>query len=296
MYGCHVHRERGRSLADSIDDAVAAAAGAGVDMRAAAFFVAGPRDRRVHVDAAEAARLRERFGPASARPLALLAHSAYAASPWGHDGDKPDFVRRELGIVGAAGGVGLVVHLPRRPHAEVLAQLPELLGAADAAMPALPRLYLETPALVDYQLYADPAQLGELWRGVRRLGLAERVGLCVDTAHLWTAGIDIAAYEPAAEWLAALTAGDGPAPADLAFHLNDSDCALGRGPDRHAALGQGRMWGSSGDGSSGSGGLAESGLAAFVDWIDRHGSVAILERRAPPLADYTVLAKLSRCV
>lgn len=281
--GPHVHREPGRPIAESIEAAVQFAADNGFRAQAAALFVGGPRSLRLAADDPESLR-------GCAETLALVAHSAYAAVPWDGDRRAVEYVRSELAACAAAGIGALVTHLPNKPADEVAAALPALLdGAADSG----PRLLLETPAHTPrHARYSTPEGLEGLFAAVdRRLGeRAEGVGLCVDTAHLWTGGVDLRGRAAAEEWLsdlerrlpAAITAG-------LVLHLNDSARALGSGPDEHAALGAGRIWGGAP--------LAESGLAAFAEFADRRGLVAILERngagRAAGLAsDYHRLRAL----
>ena len=64
----------------------------------------------------------------------------------------------------------------------------------------------------------------------------ERVGVCLDTCHLWAAGYDIATdYEGVMERLDTIV-GIGRV---RLFHLNDSKTGLGSARDRHAHIGQG---------------------------------------------------------
>ena len=78
----------------------------------------------------------------------------------------------------------------------------------------------------------------ELGGVLERLGHPERVGICIDTCHLFAAGYDIrtpAGYERAmAECVEIIGAGRV-----LAFHLNDATAALGSGLDRHEHIGHG---------------------------------------------------------
>jgi deoxyribonuclease-4 len=67
---------------------------------------------------------------------------------------------------------------------------------------------------------------------------AERIGVCIDTCHLFAAGYDIrtaAGYETA---MAALDAAVGRRRV-LAFHVNDARAPLGSGLDRHQHIGRG---------------------------------------------------------
>lgn len=66
------------------------------------------------------------------------------------------------------------------------------------------------------------------------------VGVCIDTCHIFTAGYDIRTEE---KWKAVLKEFDQKIGLDslYAFHLNDSQRALGSRVDRHANLGKGEI-------------------------------------------------------
>jgi deoxyribonuclease-4 len=81
---------------------------------------------------------------------------------------------------------------------------------------------------------------GELGALVKRLGGARRVGVCLDTCHLFAAGYDIrtpAGYDAA---MAECAREVGIARV-LAFHLNDARAPLGSGLDRHEHIGRGYL-------------------------------------------------------
>jgi deoxyribonuclease-4 len=62
-------------------------------------------------------------------------------------------------------------------------------------------------------------------------------GLCVDTAHLWSSGVDLSSSADVVKWFEGFV--------DPTFirliHLNDSANELG-GADKHAPIGHGKMW------------------------------------------------------
>ena len=81
---------------------------------------------------------------------------------------------------------------------------------------------------------------GELGTLLDRSERAERVGVCLDTCHLFVGGYDVrtvAGYRSAmAECARAVGLGRV-----LAFHLNDARAPLGSGLDRHEHIGRGRL-------------------------------------------------------
>lgn len=284
------------------------------DKTTAAIFVSNPRARAITLTDAEAAELRK-----SARHI--VAHSTYTATPWAMgNAECIAYVAHELRVCARAGIRGLVVHLTKSTPAVAAESVQAIrhayaAGAAGAGAASattndvIPTLFLETPAITAAgNHYNTPEKLGVLFALISSAPAspgAPPVGLCVDTAHLWTSGIDLRSRDAAAAWIAGLRnmaaahdaaaahavdaraspeAAAAPAKLQIMYHLNDSKNPLGVGPDSHEALGAGHIWR----------GLAprESGLAAFVADADRHGSVAILERKPIELleSDYAYVA------
>ncbi|MGH7312182.1 MAG: deoxyribonuclease IV, partial [Candidatus Rokuibacteriota bacterium] len=81
------------------------------------------------------------------------------------------------------------------------------------------------------------AELGAL---IGRVARPERVGVCIDTCHLFAAGYDI---RSAPGWEAAVAecAAQVGLERVLAFHLNDARAGLGSGLDRHEHIGEGAL-------------------------------------------------------
>jgi deoxyribonuclease IV len=99
------------------------------------------------------------------------------------------------------------------------------------------RIALENTAGGGGTLGRSFAELGAL---LDRAGRARRLGVCLDTCHLFAAGYDVrtpAGYAAAMAECARLV-GIGRV---LAFHLNDARAPLGSGLDRHEHIGRGRM-------------------------------------------------------
>jgi deoxyribonuclease-4 len=83
-------------------------------------------------------------------------------------------------------------------------------------------------------------RLTELGTLLRRAARPERLGVCLDTCHLYAAGYDIRA---AKGWAAALDecAKHVGLTRVLAFHLNDARAPVGSGLDRHEHIGRGHL-------------------------------------------------------
>jgi len=82
--------------------------------------------------------------------------------------------------------------------------------------------------------------LGHLAAILEKVQQPERLGICLDTAHLFEAGFDIRSR---AGWNRAMREANAQFGLGqvLAFHLNDSRTPLGSRVDRHAGIGQGHL-------------------------------------------------------
>jgi deoxyribonuclease-4 len=112
----------------------------------------------------------------------------------------------------------------------------EAIAAALAAVPG-PRVLVETTAGTGTTLGWRFEELAALIDAVPSPG-RERVGVCLDTAHVFAAGYDLRSDAPGV--LDALERSVGPGRLML-LHVNDSAAPLGSRRDRHAGLGSGEI-------------------------------------------------------
>jgi len=99
------------------------------------------------------------------------------------------------------------------------------------------RIALENTAGAGGVLGRTFAELGAL---LDRAGRPRRLGVCLDTCHLFAGGYDVrtpAGYEEATSECGRVVGLDRV----LAFHLNDAKAPLGSGLDRHEHIGRGEL-------------------------------------------------------
>ncbi len=118
--------------------------------------------------------------------------------------------------------------------ARVVAALDEVIARTPGARV---RVALENTAGAGRVLGRSFAELGQL---LGRVARPDRLGVCIDTCHLFAAGYDVRTREG---WQQALDECDSCVGLDrvIAFHLNDAASDLGSGLDRHAHIGRGRL-------------------------------------------------------
>jgi deoxyribonuclease-4 len=119
-----------------------------------------------------------------------------------------------------------------------LARAAEALGRVHAATPDFrARILLETTAGAGTLLCGTFEHLAWL---IERTPEGERLGVCLDTCHVFAAGYEL---RTPAGYAATMAAFDDVVGLEwlLALHLNDCQSALGARKDRHAHIGQGSI-------------------------------------------------------
>lgn len=193
--------------------------------------------------AAEAVRFRAAATGAGLGGL-CFAHAPYLLNPASED---PVLRERSVAVLadelrraGALGLAGVVLHPGSagggdRGEAEARCRA-ALAEALDRAGSSAARLLLEGQAGSGGQLGRTPAELARL---VESAGPGGRVGVCLDSAHLWGAGFDLLGdgWERVLGELGEHWRMQAP----QLFHGNDTEVELGSHRDRHAPPGEGRL-------------------------------------------------------
>ena len=299
--GNHVNKD-GEKMHHAILTTIDTADAHKVRLECAQIFAIGPRNNRENLSAEEKENIRKMTSNGLAR---IYIHSSYLSNPWGKKSEfGMSLVRRELAICEEIGGRGVVVHLARKPPAEIAKMVPRLLQAntgadADASnetptrAPSRAILFLEIesykplerdtyaiahelPASADIECtYETPHKLKQLTQALIKEGVdMDRVGICIDTAHLWAAGAYIASYHNMKNWLGEFP----PEIKNIMVHLNDQIWSLGGGKDEHAPLLLGTIWGKYNP-NTGTDSPQQSGLQAILEWSVENNIDMIMERK-----------------
>ena len=235
-----------------------------MDAQAVQVFTQSPRAwRPTNHDPANFERFKERRAEAGIE--GVLCHALYLVNL-----ASPDDVIYEKSVASlvntmqvacAIDADGVVFHVGSHLGAGFEAGL-------ERALPAL-RLALEHCSEATWLLVENSAGAGgtigrsidELAAIVDGLDRHPRVGVCLDSCHLWVSGVDVT---DDASLDATVRDVDGRIGLDRlrALHVNDADAPLGSNRDRHANVGEGQL----GD-----------GLEAFLGHPSLQGLPAVLE-------------------
>lgn len=177
----------------------------------------------------------------------VVAHGCYlinlAAPPGEGRRQSVAAFREEMLRAEQLGLPGLVTHPGAHLGAGVeagIARAAEALNRLHDSLPDLRlRVLLEVTAGQGSSLGGRFEELAAI---LERVEAADRLGICLDTCHLFAAGYDLGTPEGYAATMRALGACLGFARVG-AIHLNDSRGGLGSRVDRHAHIGEGRLGG-----------------------------------------------------
>ncbi len=174
---------------------------------------------------------------------ALLIHAVYLLNPASED---PDIRAKSLTSLTASlragdrlGAAGVVLHPGSAKGGDVdaaIARAGEVIAEALAESDTCP-LHLEDTAGAGGTLGRS---FGELAALIDAAGGPPRLGMCLDSCHLYASGYDIRTVEALD---ATLEACDREVGLDRlgSLHLNDSQVGLGSNRDRHAEMGTGEL-------------------------------------------------------
>jgi len=249
----------------------------GISINTIGIFVLGPKSVKVSVDSDDYDNIKE-------LNMNIFVHNAYISNSW-NDKLKQSlhFIHKQLEICEHIKAKGFVVHLPKN-NMELVIRVLKLLYDPKLST----KIYLEIPATkpVD-SIFEKPETLNELFNSIKHDidSNLKHFGLCIDTAHLWSSGVDISSYNNAKKWLYNLKIN----PKNIFIHLNDNVKKLGHAPDIHATLLQGEIW------KNYKNDIKNSGLYAFLEYIHIHNIPFIFERSYPEvLKDYLIIIDIFR--
>ena len=163
------------------------------------------------------------------------------------------------------GARGLVLHIGSHRGSGFDTALPGIVAGLVGALDSVDARDDPCPILLENAAGAGDTvgrSFEELATVIGAAGGDERLGVCLDTQHLWASGVPFATV-PDADDLLDLVAGTVGLDRLRCLHLNDSKVDFGANKDRHENIGDGT--------------IGSEGLAALLGHPDLQGLPAILE-------------------
>ncbi len=180
----------------------------------------------------------------------------------------------DLRLTERLGGVGCVIHMGCRLDISVKSAMSNMARSITHALKAVPgkvKILMETTAGGGSAIGATIEEFAQVYKLITPATLRKRVGIVVDTAHIFVAGYDIRTADGMSQFWKLLDKEIGYSHVDL-IHLNDSQTELGSRSDRHANLGEGYIFNPELGGS-------EDALKQLMQIATQHHIPVVLETR-----------------
>lgn len=189
-----------------------------LNLNAVQIFTHGPQSSR-------AAKLDHKDIIKTTSDIYLSVHSAYVLTGlWKAPNIFNDLLQKQLESCRKIKASDLVIHITKHPP-EIIAKVMNLVK--ELVIKSKVRLILEMVAnKAADDTYETPEKINYL---TSLIGPAKWWGWCIDTAHLWGAGVDIQTYAAMNQWMTKI---EHPNQIKM-IHLNGSSAILGSGKDKH---------------------------------------------------------------
>lgn len=201
-----------------------------LNLNAAQIFTHGPRGHiPVNMDRNE---IREY---ADANNITLVVHSSYPTIASWRPENHGTNVKKQLSACLELGAFGLVMHLPNLPPRDIARKMRVFTRFTHNANDATKILLEISPVKKENHehSYDTPIKLDELCYAIDNEGTAKSTwGICVDTAHLWASGTNVASSEAMKQWLREFKHNNKI----QLVHLNGCVTDFGIGKDEHAII------------------------------------------------------------
>jgi endonuclease IV len=207
----------------------------------------------------------------ASRGTELTVHSSYLTDIWKNTAQLNNHALDQFDSCAKLGGKGVVLHIPKAEPEYIAEGVKRFSDMMDTRIAIIrQKIILEMKALKRHatKSYESPAKLNRLIGLLTDLGLTpDRVGICIDTAHIYAGFAQIRTYADAMTYLNEL-----PAEWLCLFHINGNEYLnTKKARDKHAVpladadfIWKGMKY-------------ADSGCRAFIEFARAHGIKFIVE-------------------
>lgn len=264
-------KKKSRAIPDALRADMEYLRGFGITSPCAQIFVSGPQNFNETLSDQDKIATRQFVNETG---IDLVIHGAYVDNPWSRAQGSIHNIKQEMRVCALIGASGVIVHLAAGAASDdnlryVLEEIANIEENVSASVILWLEIHTAKPSGFTYE---TPEKLNALFERIARIDTGHlRVGLCIDTAHLFSCGMALDTYNAATVWLSQLPK------VPIMLHLNDSASKLGSGIDKHAVLCEGELWRSYHP-ERGHLPIENSGLVAILNWAESNSIMTILER------------------
>lgn len=274
-------KKQNRDMRTALSQDMTALAGYGF-VPCAQIFVSGPQSFKETLTEDDKTAVRQLTNNGAK----IVIHGSYVDNPWNRAQGSIHNIKQEMRIAAQIGATGVIIHLAAGAlQPDTVKYVIEEIARGDVTAILWLEIHTAKPCANTYE---TPEKLAALFRRVAACDLRGlRVGLCIDTAHLFASGTSLRDYAPAMNWLNTTQNMINAIIPNTPFmlHLNDSASALGSGIDEHAVLLRGNIWGDYLQTLPVKLPLEDCGLVAVLEWAENNGVTTILERNPADVGD-----------
>lgn len=193
----------------------------------------------------------------------LFVHGSYMDSPWKGSKKAIDHINKELKICDQLHAKGLVIHIPRAPVKQIAKYIRRLTSNIKYT-----KILLETNATCVGLDGVNFSKLNKIMKMIIEKKLSSQIGICIDTAHLWSKGLNIRHRKTTNSFLQSIKY---PQLVKL-IHLNENSNKIGSCKDIHESIlaKNAKIWKRIP--------LSKTGLCSFVTFAKKRKIPCILER------------------
>lgn len=270
---------KNKNLHFNINEEILRARNENFNINTVAFFISGPKNYKINLkDDNEIKNIKN-------LNLNIYIHNNYVANPWSNilsvRTKSIKSIHDQLDIAHKINAKGFIIHFPKNNVELVMSIIPELINHTYQGI-----IYFEIPSVSKkISIFHNIDILNNLFNRIKNeINNSKQFGLCIDTAHIWSCGVDISTYYNTKKWLNSLHIINN----NILFHLNDNIKNLGISPDIHASLTEGQIW------KNYKNNLKESGIFAILEFCKKNNLSIILERKTIKMLniDYCIINNL----
>jgi len=152
----------------------------------------------------------------------------------------------DIKLTSKLGGIGCVLHIGYKKDLDEATAYSNMVANVKYSIdntkdcPSV-KIILETPAGKGSQIGTSLEEFARIWKAFPK-SYHSRLGICVDTAHIFSAGSDISSIKGIKQYFAKFDSLIGLKYLTL-FHINDSKALCNSRKDQHEGLGDGHIYG-----------------------------------------------------
>jgi len=264
--GYHINKTES-TFEKSINDGLKIGTKHGFDIKYLQIYVVGPNDSFEILNDKD----KEYFKELS-NTFTIIVHASHLDHILGHRNYFTIMnIKKELKICKEIGAYGLIIHLPDKKPKDIVEVLDIIVSDKEEC-----DIYFEMDnyhSKSKYK-YTDISNLKKIFKIISTRNYSDKIGLVIDTSHIWTSGIDIQSYDSANNWISRFKKLNIK---KIILHLNDQKWEFGSGSDEHISITYGTMWKKYN--IDGFHDIKDSGLLAFIEWAKNNNIIIILERK-----------------